>query len=63
MPWVLTRFVKKQQDKFNKMNGFGSTGYDQTKEGEVHIKDSQSQKTSNEDNQFGEYVDFEEVDD
>lgn len=63
MPWMLARFMKKQQDKFNQMNGFGNAGYDQTKEGEVHIKKNQSQTTSNKDDDFGEYVDFEDVDD
>jgi len=38
MPWLLAKFVKKQQDKFNQMNGFGNSNTDNTKEGEVHIK-------------------------
>jgi len=62
-PWLLGRFMKKQQDKFSQMNGSGNTGYDQAKEGEVHVKKNKSQKTDNSDDDFGEYVDFEDVDD
>ena len=59
-PWLLKSFVRKQQRKF----------YDQQphkqapkrKEGEVHIK-SKGQKSSKNDDDLGDYVDFEEVSD
>jgi len=63
VPWLLGRFMKKQQDKFNQMSGFGNSDYDQSKEGEVRVKKNKSQKTNNTDDEFGEYVDFEDVDD
>ncbi len=63
VPWLIGRFMKKQQDKFNQMSGFGNNNHNQAKEGEVHIKKKRSQKTDNADNEFGEYVDFEDVDD
>jgi len=62
-PWLLGRFMKKQHDKFNQMNGFENNDYDQSKEGEVHVKKKESQKTNNIDDEFGEYVDFEDVND
>ena len=60
MPWLLARFMKKQQDKFNNMSGFPNANNNQTKEGEVHIKTKQSSKTKD-DTDFGEYVDFEDI--
>ncbi len=61
MPWLISRFVKKQQDKFNQMNGFPKSDYSRKEEGEVNIKSKKENKT-NEDTDFGEYVDFEDVD-
>ncbi len=62
MPWVITRFIKKQQEKFNSMNGFPNANHNSTNEGEVHIKTKKSNSAKNDDG-FGEYVDFEDVDD
>lgn len=62
VPWMIARFMKKQQEKFNQMNGFADTNYNQKKDGEVNIKTRQAHKTKEDDN-FGEYVDFEDVDD
>jgi hypothetical protein len=62
MPWVITRFIKKQQEKFNNMNGAPNSNHNEKNDGEVHIKTKQSKKHKN-DNRFGEYVDFEDVDD
>ncbi len=61
MPWVITRFIKKQQQKFNDMNGVNNSNYDPTNEGEVHIKTKKTKSAKNDDD-FGEYVDFEDVD-
>lgn len=59
MPWLLGRMMKQQQDKFNQ--GFNQQqGYTQAKkEGEVEINIPQNKKQSKDDN-FGEYIDFEE---
>lgn len=62
VPWMITRFMKKQQDKFNQMNGFPNSEHSRKKDGEVNIKSKQTKK-SGEDTSFGEYVDFEDVDD
>ncbi len=62
IPWVITRFIKKQQDKFNNMNGFNNTNNNSN--GEVHIKTKNNQNNnqkSKNDNNFGEYVDFEDI--
>lgn len=61
IPWVITRFIKKQQQKFNDMNGVNNSNYDPTNEGEVHIKTKKTKSAKNDDD-FGEYVDFEDVD-
>lgn len=61
-PWLLSQFMKKQQDKFNQMNGFANSDYSKKKEGEIHIKTKPS-KEDKEGNDFGEYIDFEDVDD
>jgi len=62
VPWVITRFIKKQQEKFNNMNGFPDTNPNATNGGEVHVVTKQKNKTKGDDN-FGEYVDFEDVED
>lgn len=61
VPWMIARFMKKQQDKFNRMNGFDNAGNSSNNEGDVHIKTRQAQKPKK-DTDFGEYVDFEEID-
>ena len=62
LPWLMNRYMKSQKQKFYE-------GFDQTtgnsrdnKEGEVEIKQTRK-KTKKDDNDFGEYVDFEDVDD
>lgn len=62
VPWMITRFMKKQQDKFSQMNGFPKTDYNEKTEGDVSIKSKQTKKSRG-DTSFGEYVDFEDVDD
>ncbi len=60
MPWVLTRFVKKQQEKFNNMNNYSN--YNTNTNNDIHVK-TKSNHTHTNDTDFGEYVDFEDVDD
>jgi len=62
VPWFIKRTMKKQQDKFSQMGGFNNSGYNQTKEGDVNINTKRTQQ-SKEDDGFGEYVDYEDVDD
>jgi len=57
LPWLILHFINKQQDKF-------SQGYEnpaKKKEGEVKIKMEKQEKPTTSDSNFGEYVDFEEV--
>ncbi|MFK5856905.1 MAG: DUF4834 domain-containing protein [Bacteroidota bacterium] len=61
MPWVIARFIKKQQEKFNNMGGFPNPNSNTRDEGDVHIKTKKPNSTKNDDG-FGEYVDFEDVD-
>ncbi len=60
VPWMITRFVKKQQDKFNNQSGFSGNNYDESKKGKVKIKKNKTKNTKD-DGDFGEYVDFEEI--
>lgn len=58
LPWLLARFMHKQQNKFYQQQGFQS----ENQEGEVKIKRDKSKKAKD-DSSFGEYVDYEDVDD
>lgn len=61
LPWFLARFMKKQQEKFNGMGGFNQNSYSNADDGEIKVKSTRSSK-STDDSDFGEYVDFEELD-
>lgn len=56
LPWLITRFVRKQQSRFYKQQG----GAEEKKEGEVRIKKNMKRKPKD-DKGFGEYVDYEEL--
>jgi len=58
LPWLLTRFVKKQQDKYSQQHVYN----EEKKEGEINIKRKTAGKTKD-DKSFGEYIDFEDLDD
>lgn len=58
MPWLLKRFVQNQQNKFYQQQGFQNDN----QEGEVRIRKERAKK-SKDDSGFGEYVDYEDVDD
>lgn len=61
LPWLMGRYVKKQQEKFYQgFNQAGGNAY-QKKEGEVKIKQPRK-KSKKDDGDFGEYVDFEDID-
>lgn len=59
VPFLLKRFINKQQKKYEKYGDFQQGSKE--KEGEVHIH-HQSKKGKN-DNQIGDYIDYEEVPD
>lgn len=58
LPWLIARFMKNQQAKFNQQSNYQNTS--QKREGDVHIKTDKSQK-SKDDSGFGEYVDYEDI--
>ena len=60
LPWLMGRYVKKQQEKF--YQGFDQPGGNayQKKEGEVEIKKPRK-KNKKDEGDFGEYVDFEDL--
>ena len=55
LPWILARFIRNQNERF-------SQHYQSTKpeEGEVRIRKNKANRKKD-DNGFGEYVDFEDV--
>lgn len=58
-PWLLGRFVKKQQEKFFGQN---QSNESKTKYDVKNATNSKTKKsTSKDDSSFGEYVDYEEV--
>jgi hypothetical protein len=62
LPWLLTRHIRKQQQKFYGANDQTQENARKRKEGEVKIKNPGNDKKKKKDEEFGEYVDFEEVD-
>ncbi len=58
LPWLLRRYVKKQQEKF----GQNEWKQDTPPEGEIKIKRTTRTKPKD-DGEFGEYIDFEDVND
>ena len=60
LPFVLKKYIRKQQSKFNK--GFGYRKDNVEKEGKVTIK-TKPKKPKSSSSDMGEYVDFEEIDD
>lgn len=59
LPWLLKRFMKNVQNKYSQ--NAGNTNNQSKKEGEVNIKYSPKDK-KNKDEDIGEYVDFEDLD-
>lgn len=57
-PWILKRFIRKQQEKYNE---YYNT-QENKKEGDIEIKVTRKEKANSEKNSFGEYVDYEELD-
>ncbi len=55
LPWLLGRYVRKQQERYGAARNPGMK-----KEGDVRIKKDPTEK-KNDDQDFGEYVDFEEI--
>lgn len=59
-PWLIARFVRKHQEQYNQNHGSTNSQYNKTEKDEVKIKTNKTEK-SKDDSNFGEYVDFEEI--
>lgn len=59
LPWLIARFMKNQQAKYNQFGQQQTTS--RKTEGDVEIKTNQTKKSKDDDG-FGEYVEFEDVD-
>ncbi len=62
LPWLLARHLRKRQQGFYDAFGRQENGNTAKKEGEVKIKDARKEKKKENNEDFGEYVDFEDVD-
>lgn len=60
MPWLLSYFMKQQQEKFSRAAGQTQRPEKKT-EGEVKLKSKKKNRQTKDDREFGEYVDFEEM--
>lgn len=62
LPWLLGKMIRNQQNKYADFQG-GETK-NQKQEGEIKIKTNKQNKHqhNSNDDEFGEYVDFEDVD-
>ena len=62
LPWLLSRHMRKQQQKYYDFFGWGDARSQAKKsEGDVEVKNART-KPKKDDAEFGEYVDFEDVD-
>ncbi|MCD4772868.1 MAG: hypothetical protein K8R41_05735 [Bacteroidales bacterium] len=59
-PWLLKRFMKNIQNKYQQNTE--NTSAKKKKNGEVNIDHIPKDKKKREDDDFGEYIDFEEID-
>lgn len=60
LPWLLARFIKKQQSRYGHFNQHQGGGHPPEPEGRVKVKKDKARKPKDDDG-FGEYVDFEDV--
>ncbi len=60
LPWLIVHYFEKQQDKFHQ--GMNNEQKKQKTEGEIKVKSSQKKSGKADDKKFGEYIDFEEID-
>lgn len=57
LPWLLARFIRKQQEKFS------GQGQNRPMQDEVRVNTKKKNSVKKDDGSFGEYVDFEEIED
>lgn len=64
LPWLLGKMIRNQQNKYTDFQGGGTNNQNPKQEGEVKIKTNKQNKHqhNSNDDEFGEYVDFEDVD-
>jgi hypothetical protein len=62
-PFILKNYLKKAQRKFYDANPHLDPEPDKQNEGEIKVKSKSQQDTKSKDQDFGEYVDYEEIKD
>ncbi len=61
LPWLIARFMRKQQEKFNNMSSVNQNHF--YNDNNEKTATNKKKNTDKDDTDFGEYVDFEEVKD
>lgn len=62
VPWLLARFVRKQQEKFFGADGQSSSYKSPASKAKTATKSKSNNHQIKDDKSFGEYVDYEEID-
>jgi len=62
LPWLLTRFVQNQQKKYSDNFNPNNTSNQDFGSGEVNIKSEKKTNKKPKGDDFGEYVDYEDID-
>jgi hypothetical protein len=62
-PFILKNYLKKAQKKFYEANPHLDPEPEKQNEGEVKVKSKTQQNSKSKENDFGEYVDYEEIKD
>jgi len=62
LPWLLNRFMQKQQQKYSESNNSDNFSNSPDADTNIKTKVSQKKKSDNEKGDFGEYIEYEDVD-
>ncbi len=62
LPWLLTRFMQNQQKKYSDTFNRANSSNQDFNSGKVNIKSKKETNKKQKDDDFGEYVDYEDVD-
>jgi hypothetical protein len=62
LPWLLGRFIRNQQEKYNGFGAQNTYNGPGTAEGDIRVKTDTKTKKPKKDEGFGEYVEYEDLD-
>jgi hypothetical protein len=62
LPWLLSRFVQNQQQKYSNSQASNNYNNPPSPDGQVNVKVNKKKKNDAEVDDFGEYVEYEDVD-